>query len=83
MATVAGVFMQKSGTTVTPLRVKSPETAVTAMARIRDEMSDMVQRCQALLLTAAETAPDEEELDDIQDRLAELRAEIEAITGEE
>ena len=54
---------------------------MTAMRRIRDELSGMIQRCQGMLLAAAESAPDSDELDTIEDRLDELKEQLETITG--
>jgi hypothetical protein len=74
--------MQKTGATVTPIRIKQPETDITRLKRMKDELEYMIQRCQSLLFTAAETPPDEAELDAMQDRVDELRAELETTVGE-
>jgi ubiquinone biosynthesis protein UbiJ len=81
MNTIEGTLVHKTGDTVTPLRVINPEEpAISALRSIRDELADMIQRCQSMMLTAAESAPDEEELDAMQDRLDDLRERLEEIT---
>jgi hypothetical protein len=71
------MLMSKVGASVAPVRIRNPEDEFTALLKIRAELDGMIQRCQSLLLTAAESLPDEEELDAIQDRLDELREQIE------
>jgi hypothetical protein len=79
--TVEVMLMQKAGAAVSPVRIKYPENEISALLRIKEELGVMVLRCQGLLLTAAESAPDEQELDAIQERLGELREELATITG--
>ena len=75
------MLMSKAGSTVTPVKVKNPENELTAMWKIRDELEAMILRCQGMLLAAAESAPDPEELDAVEDRLEELKEQLETITG--
>ena len=77
-----GALYHKSGDVVTPLKIKEPETDLIRLERIKGELEDMIQRCQSMLFTAAEEAPDETEMDAMQERLAELREQIDTITGE-
>jgi hypothetical protein len=70
------LLCQKSGGEVTPLRVREPDDELTAMLKMKDELAGMIQRCQSLLLTAAESPPEGSELDAMQERLDELREQL-------
>lgn len=77
-----GVLYQKVDGETTPLRIVEPDDDLTAMRKLRDEMATLVQRCQSMMLIAAENPPDEEELDAIEARVEEIKAQIETQEGE-
>jgi hypothetical protein len=61
----------------------SHESDVDRLLLIQAALAGMAQRLQGMLLTAAETTPDAEELDAMQVRLGELREQIAEFTDTE
>ena len=77
------MLMTKAGEVISPLLVRNPETAIAAARRICEELESMNVRCQSILLTATKSLPDEGELDAMETRLAELRAELDDLSPAE